>query len=656
LKEGQKKMKNGNLLIALVIGGIIGFVVGKATSTTTPVGDAAPAAAAADSKKPAEGPRPATADQIFKVPVGDDPNVIRGPNTAKVTIVEFSDFECPFCQRAWKTVDDIEKKYGKDVRIVFKQNPLPMHPHAQPAAEAALAAAEQGKFWEMHDKMFAMRDHLERADLDKYATEIGLDMAKFKASMDANKYKDRITAEEGLAQRFQAGGTPHFFINGHRLVGAQPIESFTKVIDAEIKKADALLASGTPAAGLYDALTKTGLDKADPPSNNPSPQKDRPAQQTAYIVDPGEGPSIGPKDAKVTIVEWSDFQCPYCSRAKPVVDQIVKAYPKDVRVLFRHEPLPFHPNAMPAAIASMAAANQGKFWEFYDLAFTHQTELSKQIGLNVAKFKKDLEDPATKQKVQDDSSYGQKVGANGTPTFYVNGRQAAGALPFENFKPMIEEEIKKADDLLKAGTPRADLYKKLNEMNVKNAPKPAPQQGGDDDNGGKPVDIALGNSPVRGAKNAKVTIVEFSDFQCPFCGRVEPTVDALLKKYDGKIKVVWKNQPLPFHPNARPAAKAAMAANDQGEFWEMHAKLFANQAALSDEKYEQFAKEIGLDMAKFKADVASTKYDAAIDADSTQGKGVGANGTPTFFINGKKFVGAQPQEAFEAQIDAALKG
>ena len=117
---------------------------------------------------------------------------------------------------------------------------------------------------------------------------------------------------------------------------------------------------------------------------------------------------------------------------------------------------------------------------------------------------------------------------------------------------------------------------------------------------------------------------------------------------------MWKNQPLPFHPNAEPAAEAAMAAGGQGKFWEMHDKIFANQQTMDRPHYEQWAQELGLNMARFKADLDGSKYADRIKADSAEGNRVGANGTPTFFINGSKLVGAQPVDAFKKLIDAEL--
>ena len=254
-----------------------------------------------------------------------------------------------------------------------------------------------------------------------------------------------------------------------------------------------------------------------------------------------------------------------------------------------------------------------------------------------------------KDEIDADSKAGTGYGASGTPTAFINGRKLVGAQPMTAFEPIIKEEIKHADELLAKGTPRDKLYEKILET-VKSAPPAAAAAAPTPSH----VDIQPGNSPSKGPKNAPVTIIIFSDFQCPFCSRVEPTLKELEKEYGSKLRWVWKNQPLPFHQNAEPAAEAAMAAGAQGKFWEMHDKLFANQQSLDRASYERFATELGLDMARFKGDLDGQKYKDQIKADSAEGTKVGANGTPTFFVNGNQLVGAQPVDAFKKLIDAEL--
>ncbi len=647
-----------SIALAACLGALVGFGIGQRVGGKGPLGSPIRQAQAI---APAAQPG---ADQVFKVAVGDAPQ--KGDADAKVTIVEWSDFQCPFCGRVIDTLHQVEKSYGSDVRFVFKQNPLPMHPNAPYAAKAAIAAQRQGKFWQMHDRLFEANvshqpDALAQSKVDEMAREIGLDMERYQRDVNAPETQAQIAADQAQASKLGANGTPHFFINGVRLSGAQPYETFKSTIDGQLRRANQVLASGVSRRDLYENLIKDGASA--PPAPPPSQQAPPPPQ--ARNVDPGEGPAIGGKHAKVTIVEWSDFQCPFCSRVEPTLKQILDTYKDEVRVVWRNEPLPFHPNAMPAAKAAMAAARQGndKFWKLHDLMFAHQQELSDakyaewamQAGVDFARWQKDKESPEIAALIQKDASYGQSVGADGTPSFFLNGRFISGAMPFETFKAVIDEQIKKADEFLKKGTPRDKLYAALVAENVKSAGA-APAPGAAAAENEQKFEVQVGNAPARGPKNAPVTIVEFSDFQCPFCGRAQPTLKQIEDEYKGKVRIVWKNQPLSFHPNAMPAAEAAMAAYEQGndKFWAMHDKLFANQTALSPPFYEQAAREIGLDVSRWKSSVESHAASAGIQADMNAGSAVGASGTPTFFINGKRVVGALPFESFKQVIDAEL--
>jgi protein-disulfide isomerase len=172
----------------------------------------------------------------------------------------------------------------------------------------------------------------------------------------------------------------------------------------------------------------------------------------------------------------------------------------------------------------------------------------------------------------------------------------------------------------------------------------------------KAYTIAIADSPLRGKADAPVTIVEFSDFQCPFCARSNPIVEGVLKKYPDKVNYVYKHFPLAFHAAARPSALASMAAQEQGKFWEMHDVLFANQAALDASKMEQYAKQAGLDVARFKKDLETKKaeYEKRVDAELALGQSVDVRGTPSLYVGGKK-VRVRTVEGMSAMIDEQLK-
>ncbi len=159
----------------------------------------------------------------------------RGPESAPVTIVEFSDFQCPFCSRASKTVDEVVKAYPNQVRVVFRQFPLDFHPQAPKAAEAALCAADQGKFWEYHDVLFENQKALEVPQLQEYAQTVGLDAVKFNECLESGKQAEVVKADLEAGKKVGVSGTPAFFINGIMLSGAQPLEEFKSVIDAELQ-------------------------------------------------------------------------------------------------------------------------------------------------------------------------------------------------------------------------------------------------------------------------------------------------------------------------------------------------------------------------------------------------------------------------------------
>ena len=167
----------------------------------------------------------------------------RGPANAPVTIVEFSDFQCPFCSRLTPTIKQVEEKYGNKVRLVFRQYPLPMHPNAQKAAEASLCAGDQGKFWEMHDAMFADQNALGVDQLKAKAASLGLKAEEFNSCIDSGKHAAAIQADMKEGSAAGVSGTPALFINGRFINGAVPLEQITSVIDDELRRKGAQTAS-----------------------------------------------------------------------------------------------------------------------------------------------------------------------------------------------------------------------------------------------------------------------------------------------------------------------------------------------------------------------------------------------------------------------------
>jgi protein-disulfide isomerase len=159
-----------------------------------------------------------------------------GPATAKVTVVAFSDFQCPYCAQAHETVHQIRERYSDKVRIIFRHFPLPFHEHARLAAQAALAANAQGKFWPFHDRMFQHQNALDRKSLEGYAQELGLDVAAFRKGIDERQFEPQLEADVALARSVSVDGTPTMFVNGRRADNATEFDAVAPLIDAALAK------------------------------------------------------------------------------------------------------------------------------------------------------------------------------------------------------------------------------------------------------------------------------------------------------------------------------------------------------------------------------------------------------------------------------------
>jgi protein-disulfide isomerase len=179
--------------------------------------------------------KPLTPELAAEQARGDRPSF--GPENALVTVVEYADFECPYCAKASETVHQIEKKYGGKVRFVFRQYPLAFHKSARLAAEAALAAHAQGKFWPFHDRLYANQKALEREDLESYAKEVGLDMAKFERALDQGSQGDRVNEDIALGERVGVTGTPTMFVGTQRVRDAGDFAHVSTMIDEALAAA-----------------------------------------------------------------------------------------------------------------------------------------------------------------------------------------------------------------------------------------------------------------------------------------------------------------------------------------------------------------------------------------------------------------------------------
>lgn len=600
---------------------------------------------------------PATSDVL---PVGaDDPQ--RGNADALVTIVEFGDFQCPFCAKASKTLDRVVETYGPDkVRHVWKNQPLPFHPAARPAAELSVAILKVGgndAFWKFHHAAYA-DGGLNEERLGELTQQSTLDRRALGSAI-AEHGRAKVDADIALADRVGARGTPTFFINGVLVSGAQPYDVFVAAIDAELAQANAAITAGTPRAKIYQARVAANASRmrpaADDDDDGPAPAAD---ERTVWAVPIDGSPFQGPADAPVTLVMFTDFQCPFCSRANASIAEVRRKYGSKLRLVHKHNPLPFHKEAEPAselAIEVLTRKGNEAFWQASDALFADQRDLgteryaaiAAQLGLSKDVALAAIKSHKHQARIDRDQALAQDLEANGTPTFFINGRRLVGAQPPEKFNAIIDQELAKAEALIQSGTPAAKLYDQIVSIGKKSTFElerldvPPP---------GK-------SNPSRGPANAPVVIQVWSDFQCPFCSRLAPTLAEVEKAYPGKVRVVFRHLPLPMHHDAALAAEAGAEAFREGgapAFWKMHDAMFADQTRLDRQGLEETAKKIGLDPKRFGKALDDHVNKAIVEADQQVASDKGISATPTSIVGGYVVSGAQPLSMFKRVIQKVL--
>jgi protein-disulfide isomerase len=400
---------------------------------------------AEESRRQASAPaQPPTSDvaepsSLLRVPIAGTPQ--RGPRDALVTIVEFSDYECPYSRQAQDTLEKLFELYPGKLRLSRRENPLPFHRRARAAAEFALEArAQKGDTAYFKASRALFLSDLGDASLEDVAKGYALDVARLKAAIKTDKHRAVIERDQDLAAELGATNTPSFFVNGWPLAGAQPLERFRQVIDTQLKVAEALVARGVPRARVYDEVMKTARPPA-PPERLELP---RPSADL---------PSKGPQNAKITIEIFGDLQCRFCARAAESWPAVADAYPSQVRFVWRHFPLDsIHPKARPAArVAEEARAQKGDtaFWDivhrFYrDLdeedAFSEARlrAYASELGLDAERLVAAAGEQRWDAAIDRDIAVGSNAGIVATPTFSVDGYELTGAQPPSAFKRLIK--------------------------------------------------------------------------------------------------------------------------------------------------------------------------------------------------------------------------
>lgn len=425
----------------------------------------------------APGPRIRIDGERHRVELFEDDQAL-GSAKPLVTVVVFTDYACPPCGRTWQVMDNLVEDYGDDLRVVYRAFTVPGMAKGEQAAEAAHAAGAQGKFWEMHRRLFAQAGELDRPTLRAHAEALGLDVPRFLDDLDTGAHAGARMRHRRQAKALGVTGLPASFVNGLYLPGYADEATWHGVIDEELARARELVQQGTPRADVYASFMRSASTK--PVGAAPGEEALRqelasrsastgsgktivaPDPKLRYAVRVGDAPASGAADAPVEIVMFFDFRCPYCRRAwQQELGVLVRSQPDGIRLGVRQLPLEIHPEARGAALALLAAGRQGKAWAMFDVLVAHEGPLGRSdflaqataLGLDADQLGRDLDDPALAQQLAADVALADRLGVSGTPGFFVNGRYLSGFQPGV-LTAMVEEEQALAKEQLDMGVPR----------------------------------------------------------------------------------------------------------------------------------------------------------------------------------------------------------
>ena len=278
-----------------------------------------------------------------QIPIGPS-DATRGTPTAAVTIVGFFGLQCPFSARVQPALERLEREYGSErVRVVFMHLPLPFHQQGRPSADAAQAVLGLGghrAFFAFVAEVYERQKELGPALVREAAQKAGVDPNEVERISALPEIRAQVDRQMALAGRLGVKGTPGFRINGVAVSGAQPYEKFRAIVDAELEATQRLLAQGVRPERLYSERVAKNFQK---PERTATSQPSEAPDENTYRVTVGKSPVRGPKDALVTIVEFAGFQCSFSKKVQKTLAELEARRPGLTRIVFKHNPLPFHP-------------------------------------------------------------------------------------------------------------------------------------------------------------------------------------------------------------------------------------------------------------------------------------------------------------------------
>ncbi len=373
---------------------------------------------------------------------------------------------------------------------------------------------------------------------------------------------------------------------------------------------------------------------------------------------PDDAPGRGPREALVTAELFCNFAHVQCASAERLLRRMLDRYPDGLRVVYRQVVLPFR-DSQAVAEGSIEAFVQGRFLELADAAAARGTPLrlreleavAGRAGIDVQALRSALEDHRHVRRLEEDSMRRELLGV-GSLGIAWNGEPSAD-LSLEAMERSYARARELAARRLGEGVPRERIHGLLvrdaiaararavaegSRRRVADAEAPRTR-------------ISAGNAPTRGASDAAVTIVVYTDFECAYCRREEELLARLLALYPDRLRLVYKHFPLAQHGGARAAAEAAECARAQGRFWELHQTLFSSSGRIRAAELDRLIAAAGVDASRLRADLARGACAAAVDADLAEGRALGVESTPTLFVNGMKLVGLRSLAELRALVE-----
>jgi protein-disulfide isomerase len=378
--------------------------------------------------------------------------------------------------------------------------------------------------------------------------------------------------------------------------------------------------------------------------------------KTVYKIPLGASPIMGPKDAPITVVAWSDFACGYCYRVQFTLDSLRRLYPGQLR--FVHRALPLDDENTVALESALAAHAQGRFEPMSDRIYaiggrldrTSAELIARELGLDMVRFRADLDTKAHRPSIDADAKDAVALGVTGTPTFFINGRAVHGNQPLKVFADVVDEELARAarvpggyEGLVANGAISADTPRK-SEPAFELDPKVVYRVG-----------LGLPGHQL-GPDTALVTIVAWGDFQCPFCAKLVPALKHVRQKYGDDVRIIYRHLAMRFHRQAPLAAEASIVAANEGKFWAFHDAVFAGGTKnLARPDLERYAQATGVDLKNLRAALDDRRYRDLVIAETSDAEALGVDGTPTMFINGTPVVGSRDADGLEKLVEAHLQ-